>query len=155
MPLDNPTSDRHHDNRDVFTDVERAVIRHAVQDWAGAYHNTIGDPVRYVTEGHLNSLVTAHGLRAVWDAVDAYIRSHPRVLQLPVYGPEGREARQAARMVRARQLIVDAKAAFDAGEPDRALRLVDEAELVEPTYQPASGVTFDRVRDIIRQGAGR
>jgi hypothetical protein len=147
-------SDRVHDKRDAFTDVEHAVIRHAVQDWAGTYHSTIGDPARYVTEGHLDALTAAHGLRAVWDAVAHYVHTHPRVLQLPVSGPEGREARQAARMGRARQLMADAKAAFDAGEHGRALDLVDYAELAEPTYEPSVGVNFDRVRDIIRQRAG-
>ena len=138
----------------VFTDLEQAVIRHAVQDWAAQYHQTIGDPARYITEGHLGELVGRHTTNVVWDAVADYIRTHPRVLNLPVDGPQGRDARRAARAHRAGQLMADAQGAFEAGDVDQALARIDEAELAEPTFEVRPGMTYEYLRWAIRHAAG-
>lgn len=146
-------SDSQVSTTDTFTALEQAVIRYAVQDWAAQYRQTIGDPVRYISDGHLRELVDRHGTRAVWEAVAGYIRTHPRVRDLPVDGPEGRDARRAARAERADQLMTDAKAAFDAGDLDQALALIDEAELAEPTYEVRPAMTYDYIRRAMRRKA--
>lgn len=137
----------------TFTALEQVILTLAVQDWAGTYHSTIGDPVRYVVEGHLAALVEAHGTVAVWDAVAETVKANPEVLDLPVQGRGGREARQAARAARAADLVAQANQAFRAGDHQRALELIDQAELTEPTHVPARGVTFARVREAIAAAA--
>lgn len=127
-----------------------AILRTAVEDWAGTYASTIGDPTRYIVEGHLGALVEVYGTNEVWGAVAADIAARPEVVDLPVTGPEGREARQAARAAHAAGLLADANQAFKAGHHAEALALVDEAERVDHTVQPAPGVTVARVRQVIK-----
>lgn len=138
----------------AFTAVEQAAIAHAVQDWAPNYY---GGPlelgpdsaVRYVTEGHLRDLVTAHGYNAVHDGVQDYLTAHPDLLDRRVTQEE-RSAREQARTTEATKLLTQAQDAVRTGDPEGALELVDHAEIAAPRWR-----TYDRIRDRIREIAAR
>ncbi|WP_280489206.1 hypothetical protein [Nocardia carnea] len=120
--------------RPEFTPVERKLIEYAADDFAAQYYGGpfnfgIGDAARYVTEGHLGTLADAYGLAPVADAVEAYLRQRPEVLHR---SKADRQRGAAARAEEWQRLIIAAGEAFQAGELDRARRLVDDAESVEP-----------------------
>lgn len=97
----------------AFTLVERKLIEYAA----------------YVTEGHLCTVAAAHGLAPVSDAVQTYLRLQPWVLHR---SEVERERSALARGKERQRLIAAAGRAFNAGELDRARKLIDDAEAVEP-----------------------
>lgn len=117
-----------------FTPVERKLIEYAADDFAAQYYGGpfafgIEDAARYVTEGHLRTVAATYGLSPVAAAVEAYLRQRPEVLQR---SKTDRERGAAARAQEWQRLIKAAGAAYKAGDLNRARRLVDDAESVEP-----------------------
>lgn len=140
----------------AFTNAEQALIRQAVEDYAGRYYGGpfgLGrdDAARYVAEGHLGDVCDRHGLAAVWRAVSNFIDQHPRVLDRRLSDAEIRQ-RQADRSARAAELSRQAAAAFRAGDADRALALIDEGEQTCPGYR-AGLRSWDDLRARVRASA--
>ncbi|MEV5819351.1 hypothetical protein AB0L22_09260 [Micromonospora haikouensis] len=139
-----------------FTPVERVLIAHACEDYAGNWygpqpggmHYSRYDCNRYVTEGHLKNLHDPyrgrHKMAHVWDAVKAYLDAHPEILAAGRLADAQRAERQAARDARAKALLAEAEVPFAEGRWDDALALVDRAELESPRC-----VRFDGYRDVI------
>jgi N12 class adenine-specific DNA methylase len=138
-----------------FTARELAVIRHAVEDWAGNYYGTLGelhfdrdDAERYVAEGHLQQLGTQHRLAVVWRAVAAHLDVHPEILEAGRLNDAQRAANQQERVHRGGQLALAAHRAFMQGDYRGALDLVDAGERETPEGR-ASGMSWDSIRDRI------
>jgi hypothetical protein len=139
--------------------VEHALIRNAVADHAGGYY---GGPLglgrdsaaRYTSEGHLHELVERHGLDAVWTAVAEAIDADPAILDR---GQAQRATERQQREARAEQVAREALAAYKRGEHAEARTLIDQAELVDPTYRPGRGNarTYRPSWDEIRRSIGR
>lgn len=139
-----------------LTAVERVMVAHACEDWAGNWYGPQGgfvwsrsDCERYVAEGYLGKLCDRHGLAAVWAAVHDHLDAHPEILASGRLTDAQRVERQAARDRRAQELLAEAKASFHEGRWDDALALVNRAELESPT-----AVNFERYRQIVRKHAG-
>ncbi|KWX03232.1 hypothetical protein LI90_4283 [Carbonactinospora thermoautotrophica] len=136
-----------------FDPIEQAMIRNATEDYASRYYGgpmRFGrdDAARYVAEGHLRDLVDKHGLTPVWNAVASLIAERPEVLD-PITEAD-REQRIRARQDRAGRLADDAYTALLRHDYNRALELIGQAELVDPTYRP-SGATWEQIREAIRE----
>jgi hypothetical protein len=137
----------------TFTPVEQAMIRHAVQDYAGRWYGQVGvfafgrsDAARYVSEGHLGRLCDRHTLRAVWRAVAAEIDADPSVLETR-YTDAHLAEREAARRAAADEADGRAHAAFAGGDLDATLAAIDDAELAAPTHRDWNGIrAFARQR---------
>ncbi|ATL72497.1 hypothetical protein [Nocardia terpenica] len=117
-----------------FTPVEGKLIEYAADDFAAQYYGGpfafgVDDAARYVTEGHLRTLQAAYGLGPVADAVAAYLRQHPEVLHR---SPAERKRAAQARAEEWDRLVKAAGKAYKARELDRARKLIDDAEAVEP-----------------------
>ena len=124
----------------TFTPADRARVRLAVEDYAGRYHGgPLGlgreDTVRYLVEGHLAALERRYGTQAVWDAVAEVLAEHPEALKQQWTETE-LAVRQRARAARADELLATAGRALKIGNRERALALVDEAELAAPDHCP-------------------
>lgn len=133
-----------------FSPVEAARIRVAVEDHAARYFGgPLGlardDAARYVSEGHLKSLVDKYGLREVWDGVAAELEARPELLERD---EAARAASRAARHERAAATSRDALAAYKTGDVDGALKALDAGELIDPEYR-YRGVSWDRARELI------
>jgi hypothetical protein len=139
----------------VFTDVERVLIAHACEDFAGNWYGPQGgftfgrsDCDRYVTEGHLKNLHDPHRGRhkmaQVWAEVKVYLDAHPEILAAGRLTDAQRAEQQAARDARAQALLDEAEGPFLAGRWDDTLALVDRAELESPGY-----ARFGGYRDVI------
>ena len=142
-----------------FTPIEQAIIRNAVADQAADY---FGGPLglgrdsaaRYVSEGPLSELADRHGLGTVWDAVAAVIDADPTVLERDA---QTRTATRAEREAHAEQLAETALAEFKQGAWNRASDLIDQAELIDPTYRPGRsehnpfGYRWDEIRAAIER----
>jgi hypothetical protein len=124
--------------------VERARMRYAVEDWAGNYARFSGDPARYITEGHLRDEYAHHGYETVYQAVRTYLERHPNLVTMTTTAEE-RHERAKQRKAASIRLGDIAVAAIDAGDFERALRLVDDAEELAPGLQP-----WDQIRGVIR-----
>ncbi|GAA4439211.1 hypothetical protein [Phytohabitans houttuyneae] len=136
----------------TFTPPELAMIRHAVQDYAGRWYGQVGamtfgrdDAARYVSEGHLGMLCDRYTLKQVWRAVAEVINEDPAVLELRLSDAEVEE-RAAARRAAADEIDQRAAAAFHAGDLAGTLALIDEAELAAPTYR-----NWDDLRRLVRE----
>ncbi len=134
-----------------FTPVERALIAHACEDYAGNWYGKQGgftfgrsDCERYVSEGHLSKLCDQYTLKVVWAAVREHLDAHPEILAAGRLTDVQRAERQAARDARAKALIVEAEVPFAAGRWDEVLALVDRAELESP-----SGDRWNLYRDAV------
>jgi hypothetical protein len=143
---------------EVFSAAELVMIRHAVEDHAAGWYGQVGpftfgreQAARYTSEGPLSGLCDRHGLPAVWRAVAEVIEENPQVLEHRL-SDEERAQRQQQRAEHAGRLADEAAAAFQAGDQPRALELIDQAELADPTHRPAHR-TFDDLRGIIRTKA--
>jgi hypothetical protein len=120
-----------------FTPIEMATIRNAVADQAGGLFGgplgfTKDDTARYVSEGYLSKLVDKYSLRDVWEAVAEVIHADESVLTRT---PAERKQGAADRTARCVELEDAALAAYKASELDRALALVDQAELIDPAHR--------------------
>lgn len=140
----------------AFTNAEQALIRQAVEDYAGRYYGGpfgLGrdDAARYVAEGHLGDLCDRHGLGHVWQAVAAHIDQRPQVLDQAFPEQELRQ-RQAERAARAGELSRQAARAFKAGDLARALALIDQGEQTCPGYR-AGLRSWDDLRARVRASA--
>jgi N12 class adenine-specific DNA methylase/SAM-dependent methyltransferase len=119
-----------------FTLLERAVIEEAVRDHAAGYYRMPGsglsryNAVRYVTEGHLKQL--DHPFAEVWAAVEAVINSDPAVLDRTEQ--DSAADRQQREETAERLVQHESLAAFEAGRYGRARRLLDQAQLLAPSY---------------------
>ncbi|MER7278027.1 UvrD-helicase domain-containing protein [Dactylosporangium sp. NPDC000244] len=136
-----------------FTAVEQAVIRNAVDDYAGFYalgplQTGVSSTARYVSEGHLRDLVDRHSLNAVWTAVSAVIDATPDVLERST---ADREQARADRHHEAGQVAADALTAFKSGDFDAAEQLAQRGRLIDPEYRPGRteqrpyGVSWDEI----------
>jgi hypothetical protein len=120
-----------------FTAIEQATIRNAVTDQAGGYfggplHLGKADAARYVSEGHLGKLCDKYSLSEVWRAVAEVIAADESVLhRTHEQRTQGREEREA----RCERMAEEAFAAYQAGDLTAAAALIDEAELVDPSYR--------------------
>lgn len=139
----------------VFTAAELVTIRHAVEDHAGSWYGQVGpftfgreQAARYTCEGPLSGLCDRHGLAAVWRVVAEVIEEQPQVLEHR-YSDQERRQRQQRREAEAERLADEAGVAFKAGDQRRALELLDQAELADPTYRPGWR-SFDELREIVR-----
>lgn len=139
----------------AFTAAELAAIRHAVEDHAGRFYGQVGpftfgreQAARYTSEGPLSGLCDRYGLAAVWRAVAEVIEEHPQVLEHR-YSDQERRQRQQERAAQAQRLADEAAVAFKADDQRRALELLDQAELADPTYRPGWR-SFDELRSIVR-----
>lgn len=117
-----------------FTPVERWLIEYAADDFAAQYYGgpfafSLEDAARYVTEGHLRTLRTAYGLVPVAEAVAAYLRQRPEVLHR---SPAQRKRGAQARGEEWDRLVKAAGKAYKAGDLERAGKLIDDAEAIEP-----------------------
>ncbi|MEN3308876.1 MAG: hypothetical protein V7603_5078 [Micromonosporaceae bacterium] len=128
-----------------FTPVELATIRNAVADHAARFY---GGPAgfgrdsaaRYVSEGQpLSELRDRHGRNAVWEAVAVQIRADESVL---TRSEEQRAAGQRERQARIEALMARADTAFEQRDFDLTVRLLDEAQLVDPAHRPTLGGTY-------------
>lgn len=139
-----------------FSPVEWATIRYAVQDYAAGWYGQVRpfkfgkeQAIRYTAEGAaLRELCDRHGLKAVWQAVAAVVEQDPQVLERRLSEAE-RTEQQQRRAAEALRLADEAAAAFQDGDRDRALALIDQAELADPTH-PAGFRSWDELREIIR-----
>lgn len=137
----------------TLTTVEQAILNHAVEDWAGQYIGgpfslTNADAIRYVTEGHLCDLCARHGFAVVCAAVEEYITAHPEVLQQR-FTRDQITQRERDRVRRADELLAEAGRAYKTADKARALKLIDEAELVAPRHRPLRG-SYDWYRNRVR-----
>ncbi|MET7335951.1 hypothetical protein [Nonomuraea sp. NPDC005650] len=130
-----------------MTAVRRARLVAAIEEAAAGYRWT-GDPGRYIAEGAGSNGVPRPGEKE-W--VDAYIAAHPEVLQFSdrerLRRGRQREAQEEQFQQQAKNRSSEAFAAFQAGEHDRALALIDEAEELSPISD-----RWDRIRDVINEG---
>lgn len=133
--------------------VERVLVAHACEDWAGNWYGPQGgfvfgraDCERYVSEGRLSQLCDRYGLKVVWAAVAAHLDAHPEILAAGRFTDGQRAERQADRDARAKALLAEAEQPFRDGRWGEALALVDRAERESPGC-----VRFDRYRDVIER----
>ncbi|MCC3318459.1 hypothetical protein [Nocardia africana] len=117
-----------------FTPVERKLIEYAAADYAAQYYGGpfafgADDAARYVAEGHLRTLVSAHGLSPVAAAVVEHLHQHPELLTL---SKADRERGAQLRAEKWQRLITAAGRAFQAADFEHARRLVDDAEMIDP-----------------------
>lgn len=129
-----------------FTEFELLEIgytteEHAARYFGGPMHFDATDAARYTTEGHLDHLVAAHGLRRVWDAVADFIGVNPEVLERD---ERQRAARQAERQSSATELRRAAKQSYNRAEYDRAEELILAAQRLDPRFGG-----FDSIRNRI------
>jgi hypothetical protein len=101
------------------------VLINAIEDHAPRYHVTIGSPARYIAEAHVPGGATS----AESDWIAYYIAAHPDVLHGPACSPADVDARSRAA---ADGFDREALSAFESGDHQRALDLIDEAELHDP-----------------------
>jgi hypothetical protein len=114
------------------------ILTQAITDHAPRYHATIGWPARYIAEAH----VLGGATDAEWNWIAYHIAAHPDLLHGPVRSPADVDARNREL---ADRLDREALTAFEAGEYQRALDLIDDAELHDP------GRDWDTIRAYIRQ----
>src|SRR5690606_582314 len=113
------------------------ILAKAITDHAPRCHATVGSPARYIAEGHVPGGATS----AEWNWIAYHIAAHPDVLHGPVLSPADVDARNRAL---ADQYDRQASAAFEAGNYQRALEFVDDAELHDPHRE------WDAIRTRIR-----
>jgi hypothetical protein len=122
----------------VVSPDRQQILAKAITDHAPRYHTTIGAPARYIAEAH----VPGGASSAEWNWIAYHIAAHPDVLHGPVLTPADVDARNRGR---ADRLDHEALNAFEAGEHQRALDLIDDAELHDPSRD------WDAIRAYIRQ----
>ncbi|MFI6536627.1 hypothetical protein ACIBHY_29545 [Nonomuraea sp. NPDC050547] len=129
-----------------MSDTRRAVLVAAIERMAAGYRWT-GDPGRYIAEGAGKGGSPRPGEKE-W--VDTYIAAHPEVLTFTgkeiVRRTRQQERERVDRKKEATARSNQAKRAFDDGDFDRALELIDQAEELEPTQE-----RWDNIRRIIRE----
>lgn len=86
-----------------------------------------GNAARYIIEGH-----APDASQEEWDWLADHIRANPELLNRPVLTEAERRAEQQRAQEDARAAATDAKAAFDRGDYDTALQLIDRAIELEP-----------------------
>ncbi len=128
--------------------LRRAVIIRAIEDYAARYawphHPIVNDPARYIAEGHVPGGATG----AEWEWIAEYIQQHPEMIAAPPLTEQQLHERNREREARAAELGEQAHAKFNARDYTAAYRLVDQAELIDPS--PAKWV---RIRGLIDQYA--
>ncbi|WP_431976016.1 hypothetical protein [Micromonospora haikouensis] len=121
----------------------RAADDHAAR-YAWPHHPLVNDPVRYVAEGHVPGGTTGWE----WEWVSEYLRHHPEILTrqpLTLAQLDDRDRREAEqRRNLAGQLAGQAREAYDAGDPQRALAFVDDGERLDPAAR-----NWPRIRALI------
>jgi hypothetical protein len=122
----------------VIAPRRQVILTKAIQDHAPRYHATVGSPARYIAEAHVPGGATS----AEWNWIAYHIAAHPDVLHGRVLSIPELDARNRAL---ADQFDRRALSAFDAGDHQRALDLIDDAELHDPRRD------WDAVRADIRQ----
>lgn len=128
----------------TMTPEREAQVVREVQDHASGYA-WAGDVGRYLTAPrHLDGSVKE------WEWINAYVRDHPETLQGHPDHDRIR-ARNAAERAEQEQLGAtlhrEATAAYQAGDFERALDLLDQAELAHP----ASRRRWGKARDIVTE----
>jgi hypothetical protein len=115
---------------------QRHLIK-AIEDHAARYAKAGLRPARYIAEAHVPG-----GANTVeWDWIAYHIAAHPDVLQRPVMPQQAIDARDRAL---AEELDLQALDAFQSGDHQHALDLIDEAEIHQPRRD------WDAVRTFIR-----
>ena len=113
------------------------VLIKAIEDHAPRYHATIGSPARYIAEAHVPGASSAE-----WNWIAYHIAAHPDVLEGRVLSPTEVESRNRSM---ADELDRQALSAFETGDHQRALDLIDDAELHDPRRD------WDPIRAYVRQ----
>ncbi|MEU4231068.1 hypothetical protein AB0F17_42825 [Nonomuraea sp. NPDC026600] len=133
-----------------MSDARRAVLVNAIERMATGYRWT-GDPGRYIAEAHGEHRYKGEAGQSEKDWIDAYIAAHPEVLTFTdkeiVRRTRQQERERENRKKEATARSGQAKQAFDAGDFDQALKLIDQAEELDPTQE-----RWDNIRRIIREG---
>jgi hypothetical protein len=133
-----------------FSAIEQVKITQAAEDHAAHWY---GGPfgfgaysaARYVAEGHLDDLIRAHGLSAVWHAVADVLAQRPELLTAT---KAEREDRKQARRQRVQELELTAVDHVRHGDFHAALQVVDAMELADPAYRPRDGLwSLDDLRE--------
>ena len=122
----------------VIAPRRQQVLIKAIEDHAPRYHATIGSPARYIAEAH----VPGGASSAEWNWIAYHIAAHPDVLQGRILSPAEVESRNRSM---ADELDRQALDAFEAGDHQRALDLIDDAELHDPRRD------WDAIRAYVRQ----
>ncbi|XVU24283.1 hypothetical protein ACQPZJ_44820 [Actinoplanes sp. CA-054009] len=137
-----------------FTALEQARIRVKVEDRAGQYASSpmIGknpDAIgRYIGEGDsLNDIAPGERWKRVAAAARQILADRPDLMDLDT--PQKREAYAAERATQAEQVLAVADAAFNAGDFQRALDLLDRAELIDPDHRPFGDGTWQQLRAVV------
>ncbi|WP_344923124.1 hypothetical protein [Streptosporangium oxazolinicum] len=136
-----------------MSDRDRDRLAAMVEEEAASYAWT-GSPGRYIAEVYAKLTGRARfdgdSDPAVQQWVDDYIAAHPEVLQLSFGARQDRrrrrEAREQADQRRAEELSSEAFGAYQGGDYDRALELIDQAEQLSPGSQQ-----WDRIREKINE----
>ncbi len=137
---------------DDLTDVERAILRHAVADRGpGIFHNPLigGSPDavgRYLTEG--GDLLPRFHWVAVWRCIVQLLTREPELLGSRALTRVEIDRQKAERVAVAEALLSDALGCFTAGQYDEVLTLVDRAEVAAPALHP-SGRTYAELRAFV------
>ena len=109
----------------VIAPRRQQILTKAIEDHAARYHATIGSPARYIAEAH----VPGGASSAEWNWISYHIAAHPHVLAGPVLSTTDVDARNRAL---ADRFDRQALTAFEAGDHQQALNLIDDAELHDP-----------------------
>jgi hypothetical protein len=134
----------------AFSNRDRAIIRHTVEDHAGDYDpDAVGGEL---TDDVLRPLGTRHSRADVARAVASYLAAHPEIMLAGPISDTERATRRDARHSLGDRHAAEAFAAFTAGDHGRALDIVEEGERACPEDRPGK-TTWDAVRQRIEQVA--
>jgi hypothetical protein len=131
---------------------DQARIRHAVAEHAAKlYANPMirgnrDDVARYLSEGELTAVTDRHGLKTMWAAVSQAIDADPDALTRT---EADITARREQRQAEAARLSSEAAAAMKAGDPDRALDLIDAGEQADPEFTTGRGRGWESLRTLV------
>jgi hypothetical protein len=132
----------------TLTPEREAQVTQAICDNGPGYQRATGDPARYIAEGH----VSASDREQDW--ISAYIAAHPEVTDgagVSVADQEHRRKVDNMADRAAAEISRLAHRAFEAGQYEQALSLLDDAEL----HQPGRADTWERRRVLVREAMAR
>ena len=125
---------------------QRQLIK-AIEDHAPRYAAAGLRPARYIAEAHVPGGAT----RTEWDWIAYHLAAHPEVLHRPGLSQEAIDRRDHTLAERFDQQALEA---FNAGDHQQALDLIDEAELHEPRRDWDTARAHIRQHMPTRNGAG-